>query len=209
MTAGMVGHDIRNPLQAIIGDIYLANADLASMPDSEEKDSLKESLEAIVKSAEYINKIVADLQDFAKPLSPCPEEIDLKLVVDDLIRKNGLPENIQSEIEVGDDARKVMADSAYLKRILGNLVSNAVQAMPDGGKLKIQAYREAVDVVITVEDTGVGIPDDVKPKLFTPLFTTKSRGQGFGLAVVKRLTGIGWLIKFWFNPTLAVFQVSS
>ena len=188
MTAGMVGHDIRNPLQAIIGDIYLANADLASMPDSEEKDSLKESLEAIVKSAEYINKIVADLQDFAKPLSPCPEETDLKLVVDDLIRKNGLPENIQSEIEVGDDARKVMADSAYLKRILGNLVSNAVQAMPDGGKLKIQAYREAADVVITVEDTGVGIPDDVKPKLFTPLFTTKSRGQGFGLAVVKRLT---------------------
>jgi signal transduction histidine kinase len=60
--------------------------------------------------------------------------------------------------------------------------------MPDGGKLKIQAYREAADVIITVEDTGVGIPEEVKAKLFTPLFTTKSRGQGFGLAVVKRLT---------------------
>jgi len=188
MTAGMVGHDIRNPLQAIIGDIYLANAELASMPDSEEKDGLKESLEAIVKSVEYINKIVSDLQDFAKPLSPCPEETDLKLVVDNLIRKNGLPENIQSEIEVSNEARKVMADSAFLRRILGNLVSNAVQAMPDGGKLKIQAYREAADVIITVEDTGVGIPEEVKAKLFKPLFTTKSRGQGFGLAVVKRLT---------------------
>ena len=85
-------------------------------------------------------------------------------------------------------ARMVAADSAYMKRILGNLVSNAVQAMPKGGKLMVQAHRETDAVVITVKDTGVGIPEDAKDKLFTPLFTTKSKGQGFGLAVVKRLT---------------------
>jgi PAS domain S-box-containing protein len=187
-TAGMVGHDIRNPLQSIIGDVYLAKMDLASLPDSEEKESVRESLEAIGKQTEYINKIVLDLQDFAKPLNPYAEETDLERLIEELLVRNDVPENIQTDAKVDVDAKKVMADSAYMQRIMGNLISNAVQAMPDGGKLAIRAYREAGGVVITVEDTGVGIPDEAKPKLFQPLFTTKSKGQGFGLAVVKRLT---------------------
>ena len=80
-TAGMVGHDIRNPLQSIIGDVYLAKMDLASLPDSEEKESVRESLEAIGKQTEYINKIVLDLQDFAKPLNPHAEETDLERLI--------------------------------------------------------------------------------------------------------------------------------
>ena len=84
-------------------------------------------------------------------------------------------------------AKTIDVDRTLLKRILSNLVSNAVQAMPNGGELTVKAYRGASDIVITVHDTGVGIPEKVKPKLFTPLFTTKSKGQGLGLAVVKRL----------------------
>jgi PAS domain S-box-containing protein len=187
-TAGMVGHDIRNPLQSIIGDVYLAKMDLASLPDSEEKESVRESLEAIGKQTGYINKIVLDLQDFAKPLNPHAEETDIERLIEELLVRNGVPENIQTDVKVDIDAKKVMADSAYLKRIMGNLISNAIQAMPDGGKLAIRAHREVGDVVITVEDTGVGVLDQDKPKLFQPLFTTKSKGQGFGLAVVKRLT---------------------
>ncbi|MFB3887932.1 MAG: MASE3 domain-containing protein [Candidatus Bathyarchaeia archaeon] len=187
-TAGMVGHDIRNPLQSMIGDIFLARQDLASVPASAEKDSLTESLESIGKQAEYINKIVLDLQDFAKPLNPLREETDLKSLINELLTTKHIPANIQASNLVEPDAAKVTADSAYLKRILGNLVSNAVQAMPDGGKLTVYARRDLDNVVISVTDTGVGIPEAVKPKLFTPLFTTKSKGQGFGLAVVKRLT---------------------
>jgi PAS domain S-box-containing protein len=187
-TAGMVGHDMRNPLQSILGDVYLAKMDLASLPDSEEKEGLQESLEAIEKQTEYINKIVLDLQDFAKPLNPHAEETDIEIIINELLTKNGVPKNIQTDAKVEADAKKMMADSAYIKRILGNLVSNAVQAMPNGGKLTLRAYREASDIAITVEDTGVGIPEEAKPKLFQPLFTTKSKGQGFGLSVAKRLT---------------------
>jgi signal transduction histidine kinase len=196
-TAGMVGHDIRNPLQSIIGEVYLADSELATLPDSEEKANIKESLELIKQNIEYINKIVLDLQDFAKPLSPCDEETNIEQMVQELLAKNGIPENIQTEARVETDARIVRADSAFMRRILGNLVSNAVQAMPKGGKLVVQAHKERNDVVIDVIDSGIGIQEDARDKLFTPLFTTKSKGQGFGLAVVKRLTeALGGTVTF-------------
>jgi len=196
-TAGMVGHDIRNPLQAIIGEVYLANSEIASLPDSEEKTNLLESLNMIKQNIEYMNKIVLDLQDFAKPLNPCPEETNIEQMIQELLTRNGVLANIQTEAKIESDARIITADSAYMKRILGNLVSNAVQAMPDGGKLTVHAHREKTAVVITVQDTGVGISEDAREKLFTPLFTTKAKGQGFGLAVVKRLTeALGGTVTF-------------
>ena len=187
-TAGMVGHDIRNPLQSITGDLYLAKQDLISLPQSEEKESIKESLEAIEKSVDYVNKIVVDLQDFARPLNPRVEETDLNIIINDLLTKNGLPDNVKVKVKIAKENQTLLTDSAYMKRILGNLITNAVQAMPNGGKLAINATAKDNDTIITVQDTGVGITEEAKPKLFTPLFTTKSRGQGFGLSVVKRMT---------------------
>ena len=187
-TAGMVGHDIRNPLQAIIGDIYLAKGDVNSLKKSEEKESLQESLTAIEKNTEYINKIVADLQDFARPLNPHVEETALNKIINDLITKNKLPDKVTPKVKIAKEAQTLTTDPAYMTRILGNLITNAVQAMPNGGKLTINAIAKSNSTVITVRDTGVGIPEEAKPKLFQPLFTTKSKGQGFGLSVVKRMT---------------------
>jgi signal transduction histidine kinase len=198
-TAGMVGHDIRNPLQAITGDLYLAKTELTSLPDSGEKKNALESLEEIEHNIDYINKIVADLQDYARPLNPRAQETNIKSVFNEILVKNGIPKNIKVTVEVEDKAEKIMADPDFLKRIVANLTLNAVQAMPEGGKLTIRAYcdKESDDVLISVKDTGVGISEDVKPKLFTPMMTTKSKGQGFGLAVVKRMTeGLGGTVSF-------------
>jgi len=186
-TAGMVGHDIRNPLQAIVSATYLAKEDLASVPQSEIKKSLVESMKEIEDQADYISKIVADLQDFSRPLKPSKEETDLRQAIDTLLLSMETEENIQVIAEIPDNMQNVKVDPAYLRRILTNLLINAEQAMPNGGKITITARKENGTCLITVEDTGEGIPEDVKPNLFTPLFTTKSKGQGFGLAVSKRL----------------------
>jgi PAS domain S-box-containing protein len=196
-TAGMVGHDIRNPLQAIVSDVYLAKTELAHITDSEGKNSALESLDEIEKNVDYINKIVKDLQDYARPLNPKSEQTNFKEIVKKLFSKNSLPKNVKVTVKVADEATEINADSYYINRIMYNLVTNSIQAMPKGGKLTIQAYKEANETVIAVTDTGVGIPKDIQNKMFTPMFTTKSKGQGFGLPVVKRMAeSLGGTVTF-------------
>jgi len=112
----------------------------------------------------------------------------LQMVCDEVLFKNGVPKNVVSSCQIDKSAKIVMVDAELLKRVISNLITNAVQAMPNGGNLWVRGSRRGTDVLIEVEDNGVGIAEEVKPKLFTPLFTTKSKGQGFGLAVVKRVT---------------------
>jgi PAS domain S-box-containing protein len=196
-TAGMVGHDIRNPLQAIVGDAFLAKSELETLPESEQKKMALESIEEIGKNTEYINKIVQDLQDFARPLNPKIEEIDLKQIIQGILSKNSLPESIKVSLKISEDARKINADAYYLNRILSNLITNSVQAMPEYGKLTIKSNKKEKDITISVTDNGVGIPDKIKGKMFSIMFTTKSKGQGFGLPVVKRMTeSLGGTISF-------------
>jgi signal transduction histidine kinase len=104
-----------------------------------------------------------------------------------LVASVKVPGNIVSQIECDTALPKIKTDLTFLKRVLVNLATNAVQAMPNGGKLTIKASQKDHDFIITISDTGTGIPEEIKPKIFQPLMTTKSKGQGFGLAVVKRL----------------------
>jgi signal transduction histidine kinase len=186
-TAAMVGHDIRNPLQAIVGDLYLLDCDIAFLPEGENKKCMQESIRGIQANLEYIEKIVEDLQDYAKPLNPCMARVDFRKVIEDVLLIVPVPSNLDVSIDIDGNFPELITDFLMLKRALSNLVNNAVQAMPNGGKLTIDAYKDEEDIVVSVEDTGVGIPEQVKSKLFTPMFTTKAKGQGLGLAVVKRL----------------------
>ncbi len=188
-TAGMVGHDIRNPLQAITGDLYLTKLDVAALPNDQTKISMQESLEAIEQNIDYIDKIVADLQDYARPIKPIIKTMELETIVKLLIKSN-IPKNIQTSYKIDADANIINCDYVLLKRILTNLIINAIQAMPNGGKLSIVAHKESQNIRIFVQDTGVGITEEAKPNIFEPMFTTKAKGQGFGLVVVKRLTEV-------------------
>jgi signal transduction histidine kinase len=158
------------------------------MPETDEKKNVQESLEEIGKNVFYINKIVADLQDLVKPPTPIIEETDLDETLQSVLSNLVIPENVTASNCIKKGFPKIKADHSYLQRILINLSNNAIQAMPNGGKLTISATCDNGKATITVQDTGVGIPEQIKSKIFTPLVTTKVTGQGFGLAAAKRFT---------------------
>ncbi|XHH09614.1 MAG: ATP-binding protein [Candidatus Bathyarchaeia archaeon] len=185
-TAGMVGHDIRNPLQAILSDTFLINEELKSIPECKNQKGIIESIESIEKNISYINKIVQDLQDYSRPIMPEYLSVNISDFFMNIFKNINVPNNVNLSVNV-ENAKKVYTDPLLLQRAVTNLVNNAIQAMPTGGNLIIQVKQKENKIVIAIEDTGVGIPDEVKPKLFTPMVTTKSKGQGFGLAVSKRL----------------------
>jgi len=93
-------------------------------------------------------------------------------------------------MKIPDDFPNMMVDPALMKRVFTNLITNALQAMPDGGQVTVTASKRDEAALISVQDTGVGIPEENLPKLFHPLFTTKAKGQGFGLPVCKRLVEV-------------------
>ncbi len=185
-TAGMVGHDIRNPLQAILGDIYLLKEYLKLMPESDTKQEVSLSLDDIETNVDYINKIVADLQDYSRTIIPDYKSFNLSRLITSVLQSVSRHDQIRISVDV-DASFEFTSDSAILRRVLTNLVVNAFQAMPNGGKLTLSSSQSNEKVLITVQDTGSGIPEEIKPKLFSPMMTTKAKGQGLGLAVVKRL----------------------
>ncbi len=187
-TAGMVGHDLRNPLQTVTGELYLANNAVDSLPESEEKSSLQESLQVIEEQAVYMDKIVSDLQAFVQPVRIDKTPINLKELVTNVISSVAIPDNIAAKTLIKNGFPQIKVDPHLLKRVLINLITNSVQAMPDGGRLTLTGrVNPKCEVTISVIDSGVGIPEVLRDKIFTPLFTTKPRGQGFGLAVCKRV----------------------
>ncbi len=189
-TAGMVGHDIRNPLQAITSDLYLIREELNEVPECRERTGVQESLSTIEENIFYINKIVSDLQDYTRPLAPVGREVNLSDLLYSTLKTTEIPKNVEAEV-LAPKNLVIRTDGDFLMRAVSNLVINAVQAMPNGGKLSLAAaQKEAGKVVIKVRDAGMGIPKEMQGKIFTPLFTTKSKGQGLGLAVVKRLVDV-------------------
>ncbi len=187
-TAGMVGHDLRNPLQTISGELYLAKSEVESLADGEIKNNLQESIRMIEEQAAYMDKIVSDLQAFVQPVRIDKKPVDLNILVAGVLETVPIPQEVAVHISNQGSFPQVKADPHLLKRVLINLVTNAVQAMPNGGSLSIAAELNAQEgVSISVQDTGVGIADGIKSQIFSPLFTTKPRGQGFGLAVCKRV----------------------
>jgi PAS domain S-box-containing protein len=192
-TASMVGHDIRNPLQAMLSDIFLLKSELAATPIG---DSVIENLTDLEDNILYINKIVADLQDYSRRLNPEFSIVELSEVICNVLSNITLPENVAFSVNV-TGVPSIRTDPALIQRVLTNLVNNSIQAMPDGGNLTITGSIKEEKLHITVADTGVGIPEEIQAKLFQPMFTTKAKGQGLGLAVAKRLiNALNGAIKF-------------
>nr|MDO8134625.1 ATP-binding protein [Candidatus Njordarchaeum guaymaensis] len=181
--AAMVGHDLRNPLQAVVYSLYLAKKELESSPS----DSLEGILETINEQLEYMNKIVSDLEYYAKPIKPKFAETNLHELLREVFSTVRVPDHVKVFIEIEEDFSSFVVDPLLMKRVLTNLITNALHAMEEEGRLRIGASRKGEDAFISVKDTGAGIREENLDKLFQPLFTTKAKGLGLGLAVCKRL----------------------
>jgi PAS domain S-box-containing protein len=189
--AAMVGHDLRNPLQVLTNALYLLEESFKTQPSSQTVELLEKNRPALVESMEeqigYMNKIVSDLQDYARPLKPELAPTNLRRLIDEILSTAGVPISIDVSIEIEENVQELNIDHGLMKRAFTNLVTNAVQAMPHGGRLTIRALKADKMGLISIQDTGAGIPKENLDKVFTPMFSTKAKGQGFGLAACKRI----------------------
>ncbi len=180
--AGMIGHDLRNPLTGIKNAAYYLKRKHGSSVDEKDKDMY----EIIDKSVDYANKIVDNLLEYSREITLEIEECSPKSLVDYILLMIQIPENIKI-IDRTLDEPTIWVDANKMERVFINIIKNAIDAMPEKGTLEIRSHQIGENIEFTFTDTGVGMSGQTLTKIFMPLFTTKAKGMGFGLAICKRI----------------------
>ncbi len=179
--AGIIGHDLRNPLTGIRGASYYLKNKYAAILDSKDEAMF----ETIDKSIEYSNKIVNDLIDYSSEIKLELENTTPQKLVKSTLTLITPPANIQVIVEA-QETPEFYIDSGRMRRSFVNIIKNAFDAMPNGGELTIESKKSNETIFFSFTDTGSGMTQETLNKLWTPLFTTKAKGMGFGLAICKR-----------------------
>jgi PAS domain S-box-containing protein len=180
--SGMVGHDLRNPLTGIKNAAYYLKKKGISISEAD----LGMMLEIIEKGISHSDKIISDLLGYSGEMHLKLENSHPKQIVKDAIDMARIPHKIKTKNNIRN-LPTVKVDKNKLERVFLNLLENAVDAMPRGGTITLSGKHLGENIEISVADTGVGIPNDIVQKLFSPLVTTKAQGMGFGLAICKRI----------------------
>lgn len=179
--ASIIGHELRNPLAAVTNALFIVRGGigLELSPTTEKYLSMaeRETSKAAV--------LADDLTAFVRPRELVESEIDVPDLVEEVLSATPHPEHVQIDLEVAPCS--LVGDRGQLAEVLTNLVTNAYQAMPDGGTVRLGVYCTNGTATFTVEDTGHGIQDATMQRVFEPFFTTKESGTGLGLAIVQRL----------------------
>jgi two-component system sensor histidine kinase AtoS len=175
MSAG-IAHELRNPMAVILGYTKILRKKV--------DEGLVPAVEAISKEVSVMDRIITDFLSFAKPAEPMFSEVDLNELVDGCIK--GVSDRAEGIHIVSLPVIK--ADEITLRQAVSNLLQNAVESMPDGGELRIAGTVDD-HLNIMISDTGHGIPESIKEKIFLPFFTTKEKGTGLGLSIVHKIVG--------------------
>ncbi len=181
--AGSVSHELRNPLSVINNAVYYLNLKLT---DADE--DIKQSLEMIDEETQNAAKIISDLLDFGRIKTSERAPVNLSNLIRTYLKRNPPPEHITIDVDVSEKLPPAFVDGEQITQVIDNLISNAYEAMLEGGKLSvISKLFSKNSTQISIRDTGTGIPPENREKIFEPLFTTKPRGIGLGLAISKSL----------------------
>jgi PAS domain S-box-containing protein len=183
--ATMVAHDLRNPLTSIRNAGYYIKNTCPYRTNTECKTTL-EMLNIIEQETIFANNIINDLLDFAAKRPLQKKKQNINEIIEDSLTKGNIPRNIEVKRNFAKKATATL-DEKQLERVFLNLIKNAVQAMPDGGKLAVTTKETKDNVEIIFADTGIGISEENMSKIFQPLFTTKAKGIGMGLPICKNI----------------------
>ena len=187
--AGGMAHELRHPLGVISNSIYYLQTVLSDIDES-----TNEHMSMISSEITRANKLISDLLDFSHLRTPKREEMKLSELIEQVLEVQKPSQGVKVSIVIPDDIPLLVMDPGQISQVLGNLVENAYQAMPEGGELTIKAHTienskdseksmESECIVLSIQDTGTGISEENMKKLFDPLFSTKERGIGLGLAI--------------------------
>jgi len=182
LSAG-VAHELNEPLSSILGFAQLAKKS-SELPTQAERD-----IDKIITASLHARETIKKLMLFARQTPPRKTQVNLNQVVEEglyLLETRCAKAGIELVRSLSPDLLKITADAAQINQVLVNLVVNSVQAMPEGGKLTVRTFASKDHVGLVVEDTGIGMSEEVKKQVFIPFFTTKDidQGTGLGLAVV-------------------------
>lgn len=178
--AGGIAHEIRNPLNAVkTSAYYLLNA---KQPPAEK---VTEHLERIDRQVNMIDNVVTALSDVAKLPDAQLDSVDIERLLRSVVSSTSLPRNVKVEFEFEESLPACLVDENQVPIAFRNLIRNARDAMPAGGRLVVGARLDGEAIAAFVADDGVGIPAERLEKILEPLFTTKARGMGLGLAITR------------------------
>jgi len=181
--AGGVAHELRNPLGAIKNAAFFLRMALEK-PDPE----IMEMLELLEKESVTSERIINSLLDFARPKQPVKQRININDVILEALSRNAIPNNVGVVKLLNKDLPEIQADPDQLAQVFRNIILNAIRAMSENGKLIIKSYAPQPKwIAVSFIDTGDGIPQENMGRIFEPLFTTKAKGIGLGLALAKTI----------------------
>ncbi len=181
--ASGVAHELNNPLN----NIYLSAQVLSREAGGTCPPAVKEAVGDIVGQTERVKRIVSDLLEFARGREPNLRNVELTALLADAFRRLGSSRStaeVAFSLDAGSKPAPVMADQGQMEQVFNNLFANAVDAMQGRGTLAVTLRQDDASTVITIADSGGGIPREKLDKIFDPFFTTKDKGTGLGLAIV-------------------------
>lgn len=184
--ASVVGHEIRNPLAVINNSIYFIKTKLGQAGEPDPK--LAKHIKIIESEIQQANGIINEILTYSRQRELKPERVQLHAWLEELLSVYPFPPHIalDKQFLAGDPVLDI--DTTEVQQAIRNLIGNGIEVMPQKGTIKIRtAMADEATVCIEIGDTGAGIPPDVLDKIFAPFFTTKARGTGLGLAVVRKV----------------------
>ena len=180
--AGGVAHELRNPLNVVKTSVYFLRNARQLTPEKQ-----LEHLDRIERQVGLADKVITALSDFAKLPLPLMQPVDVAELVQEVLAERALPESVALELSLPGDLPPALGDARQLAIALSNLVRNALDAMPEGGALSIASAQVGRDIELAVRDTGVGIPEEQLRRILDPLYSTKVKGIGLGLSIVRAI----------------------